>query len=583
MAVVPTYERQVKAAPAPGPYQTASGATPDAFGAGVARAQGEMGKSVGQLGDQLYDYAVKEQTLLDQTHAKSLDNDYTQKINDLLYGNPETGQEGFYNKRGVHSVNAAAATSAEMRKIRQDTIDSAPNDRVKATLAGALQAREDVTNKSFRRQWESQKLEYDKEVSEARMGFALNGAVHEWRSEEKLQESKDIMTGTALVQAKRLGKDGLLIDQAVLETRTSLINGVATAAMDNGDLKRAAEILEQHGEDIDGVVLATLQKRLEGDTHKAIVTGIVDAAEALYSDQPQKAFEYIKKNTEGQDRIDSLALFSRNRTLNKGIKDEQKQALEDQTYKHHFDIVNKGDPAALPQALASISPNDRKTMGETNYNNLEKIAKARSSQHSILVTPENRGLLRGLMQTSPQALLTANIDYEFLAKTLTKEQYATFSTHINTIQAKGKTIQQAVIAATPRFNAFARRLGASSSGKPADLRRYGYLEEVWNGAIASKARDKQYEPLTDADYTAIEHQLFESRSYERQPEANTVQRALRYTPSKETVNARPDQVLRMLNADRRLSIRKELRDELNREPNGYEIAERAMKRYGKDK
>ncbi len=96
--------------------------TASSFGGLTAEAGASLGKSV-------QDYAVVQQTIKNEADHTAAVNQFLSAANDLQYGNPQTGQVGYYQLQGDNAIKAAPDYRAKL----QDAFDS-----VRATLNPAV-------------------------------------------------------------------------------------------------------------------------------------------------------------------------------------------------------------------------------------------------------------------------------------------------------------------------------------------------------------------------------------------------------------------------------------------------------------
>lgn len=103
-------------------YQTAAGATPDAFGASIGTAEQGLGKQLEATGDMLATHALKMQDDLNVAHSEDL----------FLKGSTELGQlqEKYKSLEGANRVNALPQFMDDAAAIREKYRNQAPNDDV---------------------------------------------------------------------------------------------------------------------------------------------------------------------------------------------------------------------------------------------------------------------------------------------------------------------------------------------------------------------------------------------------------------------------------------------------------------------
>ena len=126
---------------APSPvFQSAAGATPEAFGAGVARAKLQtptstgIGEGLGALGTGLLNLTNSLEQIQRQEQEielKTLDVQFSNNIRNLMYGNPEDNQEGFLSSKTQDAVAKHIPLRAAIAKVREDLIKGVSSKNVR--------------------------------------------------------------------------------------------------------------------------------------------------------------------------------------------------------------------------------------------------------------------------------------------------------------------------------------------------------------------------------------------------------------------------------------------------------------------
>ena len=122
------------------PYQTAKGATPEAFGAGPAREVTNLGKTLSQqVSNDVGKIALDIQQEDNESEAEKLDAEAMRRVRIESYGgqldpNSEM-KKGYYNLRNDEAVAQTGAFQAAIKKHYDDVLATASNDAVKRMLS----------------------------------------------------------------------------------------------------------------------------------------------------------------------------------------------------------------------------------------------------------------------------------------------------------------------------------------------------------------------------------------------------------------------------------------------------------------
>ena len=121
-------------------YQSAEGATPDAFGAGIGRALISSGRSLAQASDKWAATAIKEQQENNITSAKDLHTEAMRRVRVESYGglldesDPSSHRKGYYNLSNEEAIGETGKFQEAVRKHYADVYNLAPSDAVKRLI-----------------------------------------------------------------------------------------------------------------------------------------------------------------------------------------------------------------------------------------------------------------------------------------------------------------------------------------------------------------------------------------------------------------------------------------------------------------
>jgi hypothetical protein len=106
----------VSPSPTPGAdYQQIGGVTPEAFGAGVGRAESQLGATAETAAKGLESIVIQQQHLTNQVAANNSTNYVMDEVTKVLHGDPnKPGDVGYYGLKGIDAVNARQTTAKQL-------------------------------------------------------------------------------------------------------------------------------------------------------------------------------------------------------------------------------------------------------------------------------------------------------------------------------------------------------------------------------------------------------------------------------------------------------------------------------------
>jgi hypothetical protein len=240
------------------PYQNAAGATPDAFGAGIGRAEQNLGNEIGQFGDVLAKHALKMQDEVNTASANNLFVDSTVKLGQLKLD--------FDSLQGADRVNALPKYYEDIEKVRQDALQAAPNDDVAKRFDNDFKRRVGYTivdgaasARTANRQYQTQQ---ETAVKASSLGIIAANA----KDDDRFQTELSIgLQKTKEAEAYKGQSDETKAQQEKEFTTTAWATRLQ--AMSKDDPLRARELLNKNKDAIDGVT----QLKLEPIINQAII------------------------------------------------------------------------------------------------------------------------------------------------------------------------------------------------------------------------------------------------------------------------------------------------------------------------
>jgi hypothetical protein len=111
-------------------YQQISGATPEAFGAGVGRAESQLGATAETAARGLESIAIEQQRLTNQVAANNSTNYAMDEATKILHGDPnKPGDVGYFGLKGVAAVNERQPTAKKLDDLIANSRTQLSNPR----------------------------------------------------------------------------------------------------------------------------------------------------------------------------------------------------------------------------------------------------------------------------------------------------------------------------------------------------------------------------------------------------------------------------------------------------------------------
>ena len=272
MATVPQYQiGQVKDSAVSGGFQQIQ-TNSDAFGAGIAQANINQGKAIGQMGEMAWDQAFKQRDIQDQAMLRERDNLLSSKIRELISDDGGylslTGRSAVDAKEGIEAQ--IAAYKKELAKELEPRILGKYNqvsDQRIATALGTI----DRHNRSQGDAWN--KLE-----REVRISGQIQNSIAAFDNPQAMKLEFDL--GMVEVNSKLLDVYGIdasapkddtekaIIAAETLQYTTKVHEGVIQNLSDNGRYTKANTHFEDNKAAIDATKHGSITKSLQNHTNK---------------------------------------------------------------------------------------------------------------------------------------------------------------------------------------------------------------------------------------------------------------------------------------------------------------------------
>ena len=331
MATVPQYQiGQVKDSAVSGGFQQVQ-TNSDAFGAGIAQANINQGKAIGQMGEMAWQQAFKQRDIQDQATLRERDNLLSSKIRSLI-----SDEGGYLSLKGRAAVDAKGDIEKQLEAYKKelaqkldprilDKYNQVSNQRLSSafsTIDSHNRTQGDVWNKLER---------------EVRISGQIQNSIAAFDNPQAMKLEFDL--GMVEVNSKLLDVYGIdasapkddtekaIIAAETLQYTTKVHEGVIHNLLANGRYTAANTHFEDNRDAIDGSMYANITKSLQAHTNKGETFTRVNEIRALGGTIAEQLVE-ARKITDDTLRESVIAgVKARFDEDNKIIKLDQDNAL----------------------------------------------------------------------------------------------------------------------------------------------------------------------------------------------------------------------------------------------------------------
>ena len=228
---------------APNPvFRSSARATPDAFGAGLGRGLEQVGQGVSLLSQSLRSIEVQEQ----ETELKTLDVEFSNRVRDLMYGNPDTGIEGYLSTQGDNAVGGHTIVRDAITTVREELGDTASSQKVRDRFAVAIapRVRQAFTNagQHATRARQQQAIV----MSQAQLAAAENDAANDPAMLKRGLAVARAVTENLMMNQGHTEEE--VIEFEVLNNQSSMVKVTIASALGRKDTEGAAAIYRENAE-----------------------------------------------------------------------------------------------------------------------------------------------------------------------------------------------------------------------------------------------------------------------------------------------------------------------------------------------
>jgi hypothetical protein len=253
---------------APG-YQSASAATPDAFGYNTGTQLAAAGKGATALGSDALDLATRQQADDNDRALKQADVTLADKVRTITFGDGTADNPGYYSQRGDNAVDGAPSTMAAIQQAQSDVMGGIQNQRVKNLFSSVAQQRVVSAQQGIGSFLDQQRLVANVGASQARVGSTINDAASSWNDPKQLATSLAVIGGETAAQGQLQGWSPDEVKQKAEEAKASLFANVIKAAGRTGDYQTAEKIFQDNLDNIPGSAQGLIERELRTDQRAA--------------------------------------------------------------------------------------------------------------------------------------------------------------------------------------------------------------------------------------------------------------------------------------------------------------------------
>ena len=168
----PSFKTQYAQFAPAAPIRTARFATPMAFGLGQARGMEAISQGLANMANSLQRIQLQDE----ENELKSLDVELSNRIRAELYGDPETGQEGYLTSQNNAALDGYVPVRQRIAKIRDEMIQDISSSRVKDRFTVAAGRRLNIAYTEMAQHNNRARNNVSQQVAEARINNAKNDA-----------------------------------------------------------------------------------------------------------------------------------------------------------------------------------------------------------------------------------------------------------------------------------------------------------------------------------------------------------------------------------------------------------------------
>ena len=240
--ISPQFKTQY-AAPAPAaPIRTARFATPNAFGLGQAKGLAAFSQGLANMGQALERIQLQDE----ENELKSRDVEAANRIRAELYGDIESGQEGYLATQNNDALDGYVPTRQRLAQLRDEMMQDISSKRVRDRFAVAIGRRLNVAFTEMAQHNNSARNNVSQQVAEARKNNAKNDAAN---NPAMLPQSLAILGQETVAAMNRSGvTNEEVIANEVEKEQTDAVLQSINMQLSQGNANGAAALLRDYAD-----------------------------------------------------------------------------------------------------------------------------------------------------------------------------------------------------------------------------------------------------------------------------------------------------------------------------------------------
>lgn len=308
MPTVPQATPTVQSRPIDPGYQSAAGATLDAFGAPQGAALAQTGARIQGVADEAGRLALKAMIEDNEREAKKLDIELSSTLRAINYGDGTAQNPGYFGLKGEAALSGYANAQKAVQEAQKKLTESAKNDRVKQMFGEVAARRVESELNTMARFVGQERVRAADTVSEARLSEAANDAAKSWNDPKVISRSIGLAVNEIKDMAQRNGW-GPEVEAAKVREATSVIaTGAAKAALAVEATGAAQRIFKQYESSFSPEARASISKQIREGSIQHSAQALRDQAMAAHPGDLEKQAEFIRQKASG--KVEDAALSS---------------------------------------------------------------------------------------------------------------------------------------------------------------------------------------------------------------------------------------------------------------------------------
>lgn len=260
-------------------------ARPEDFGAGIGRALEQGGQQIEEGGAALNRAAIERQNLMNQINADNGTNEFQHRMLGILYGDPASGQQGYFSSEGKNALDGYSGTLK--------AIDDARN-QVRGTLQNGFQIKEfDAATRRMQsyamadagRFYHQQSVKYGTSVNMGTIDLAMRNIESNYTDDTTFANNlADIHR--AIIRNGQLNGAPDQLTQSELDKADAKAIGARVDAWSDANPTAALSFLEANKQHLDGPSYnkrySSLTRQIDTNGATSLVNGAITDLDNVY-------------------------------------------------------------------------------------------------------------------------------------------------------------------------------------------------------------------------------------------------------------------------------------------------------------